>query len=713
MRNLLLFFIFILAATGFVADGAKIPDDNVLVGTKTAVEKGFEFNFGGSNTKLKILNDSDKTLNYDHNAFAIGDGSSANAKKLIFNGFSGAALEVDNYILDWNQNQFNVGDGTASDKKIYWNYGSLDKYIGYNSSTGKAVFNNGTGEEVMGSGSGGGGASGGINFLANPSFEDVGSPIASWSNTGGSLSQETHAYGRTGNLRYALFTASGSGEYIESSLATVSSDVNGGCMADFKYNQGDTAFDYQVLNASSDVVSTGSVGDLTEFLKAPTVTFPCAAGEQFKLKIISTGAGTIEVDEAYLGSNKGFIDFDGKTIFSAQVNGTVSPSTVSNEAPSDWISGGCARNSTGNYTCSTAPGLFTSPLNCGCSFSGTGAVTCAAGNYALDGSSFDVYMYNTVPSAYNGLFNIYCQAGALDAAKSLPAWSPEQADFFISANIGGAIMSTSVTSSPLTLSSGALTMEVNSGSAKITCSSTNPATGTTCATGNEVVGLVVNIPMAGKYKYCFAFPFGGGVNSFRLAETGLSNETIIQQGKGYAGNPLTDGQYSVRLCDYLTFDSVGEKAVRLFYESASSGALYADRSASGYERDINITVELVGHNVSRPIIQNMVDTTIKKGIRIESCNVSNLAAPSSDCASWIDSGSFYNSYNIQLDIRAGVFSKVLSCVAGSYQGVADQTGGYPIYAANRYFDTTKFQYALYNGSTIFQGPSQVICIGER
>ena len=77
-------------------------------------------------------------------------------------------------------------------------------------------------------------------------------------------------------------------------------------MADIKYIQGDNVFILKVIDQVPADISTGILSDLTEWIKGPTQAFNCPT--QGKLRIESTAAGTIDFDDAYLGSNKGFID---------------------------------------------------------------------------------------------------------------------------------------------------------------------------------------------------------------------------------------------------------------------------------------------------------------------------------------------------------------------------------------------------------------------
>tara|TARA_Y100000310_G_scaffold243676_1_gene248255 strand:- start:23633 stop:25807 length:2175 start_codon:yes stop_codon:yes gene_type:complete len=200
--------------------------------------------------------------------------------------------------------ELNLGKpGSFSDKVI--NLGPTRK-IRSNETLGVLEFSNDDGAlwKKIGSGSGSGG-DGGVNSLSafNPSFEDG---LTNWTTSGGTLTQEDFTNGIEGDTKFARYVATGAGQYVETTLVTVSDKIGFGCMADLRYFQGDNAFTYAALDSSNNLLSSGDIADLNDgWLKAPTITFRCPdAGETYKLRITSTGAGTIDFDQAYLGSNK-------------------------------------------------------------------------------------------------------------------------------------------------------------------------------------------------------------------------------------------------------------------------------------------------------------------------------------------------------------------------------------------------------------------------
>ncbi len=560
-----------------------------------------------------------------------------------------------------------VGENATSDFTILHKDGG---YLKKEGSQGNWFFSdNGTVEKKFGTGSGSG--STGVNFLLNSGFEDAGTPLLNWTNSGGTLTQETHTNGREGNLKFARFVATVAGQYFESDAITISDDVNGGCMADFKYNQGDNAFDYKVLKSPyadpADVISSGTVSDLTEFIKVPTIVFPCAGGDLLKLRVVSTGAGTIDADEAYSGSNKGFVDGQGLSIRSAKIS---SAGVVTDEHGGDWISGSCVNSGTAgsNLTC-TLSNPTLSPMNCAISNTSP----------AYNGNIVNVITTNT-DLFYTGWSDatsspkastVVCHLSELDVPTQ-EAYSPEQADFFIDVNIGGAAVSAPVAASPKEIVNAGLDMVLNKGSAKIPCSTTNVSSGLTCSSGSESLGVVFTAPVAGGYKICMNVPKDNSPSSsagFRMVETLDGSQSVIHTSTNMASILAANG--NINFCGLFNFSAVGEKVIRLFLENDVAFNLRLDRTAAAYERDMNITVELVSHNVSRPIIQNMVSTGVGSGVKTESCTILNTGSVSAEndsglCSSWIDILTLRSTGSVRIQFLTGTFSSKPVCDIVAY-----------------------------------------------
>lgn len=532
-----------------------------------------------------------------------------------------------------------VGKEAANDFTILHKDGGYIKKTG---SQGDWFFStDGVLEKKIGSGSGAGGA-GGINLLLNNGFEDG---LTNWTTSGGTLTQEDHVNSREGNLKFGRFVSTLAAQYVESDAVTISDDISAGCMADFKYSQGDNAFDYKVLKSPyvdpADVVSSGSVSDLTEFVKAPTITFPCDKGSQYKLRVTSTGAGTIDIDDLYLGSNKGFVDGESLNIMSA--NSDVS-GNISNETR-DFIQGNAVLSDTSLYTITFTPSYFTVKPNCqvtarnGVGNSNSVKIESLSASGMVVRGSFSSASVTFNKQATD--FEISCEKVGVDRSQTQEAFTPEQANFLIDVNIGGSNISLGNTSgSKSNITSAGLDMVISKGAAKMTCNGSEVASGLTCS-GSEAVGVHFNAPVAGRYKACATFVHNSsGTHSFRLVETPINANTITEQGNSLWLNQNPDVAGG-RICSFFDFSSAGDRAVRLFYMGNTTGTVYADRESTlGFDQDINMTVELVNHNVSRPIIQNMVDTSEEK-VSVDRCAIRiasttpTIDTAFSTCSPWL------------------------------------------------------------------------------
>lgn len=689
MKKILILFLFI-TVTAF---GQEIPfkpqkDEMILGKGANAIDKSIQFDVGDGGTNPKIIVDETlKDFDFNKNVKVTGD-MSATGNVLGVNGtFTGP---VSGTTGTFTGDNFTVGDGTDTAKKFIFDIGSgaSNPFFKWDSVGSSLLFSNdGTIEKKIGSGSGAGGG-GGILLIENVSFEDLDAGAAvflNWTNTGGTLTQEAYTNGSEGNLNFARFVASGVGQFVESDLITVPSNINGGCMAGFLYNQGDNSFEYKVLDSGNNDISVGFFSDLTSFQEAPIITLPCKDGEQYKLRVISTAAGTIDLDNAYLGSNKGFIASSTvekltEKILSADYSAT-------GDAPdltfTNLIIGRKYRINGQVWINSFSSSTVGVNFRGGALATGTihGAVTFHNGNASsisnMHGVSFSFVADSTnlytnrfgpaTPIHGNGTkAQTYLQLTELPESGQ-EAFTPEQADFFIDVNIGGGNVTLSTTAVPLIPENSSLDMVLNRGSSKIPCSGGNTSTGLTCSSGLEQVGVVFNAPRSGDYEVCMSVIANSiSAVAFRLVETNSNSDTIIQTGNNLSASSVIQDQKNI--CEVFQFSSTGEKTVKLAYELISSGNIIADRNASEYERDMHITVKLVSHNVSRPIIQNMVDTGVASGIRKESCKINNNGTATIDtltglCESWIESVTRTGIGIVSTIYKVGIFSSKPSCIS--------------------------------------------------
>lgn len=154
----------------------------------------------------------------------------------------------------------------------------------------------------------------------------------------------------------------------------------------------------------------------------------------------------------------------------------------------------------------------------------------------------------------------------------------------------------------------------------IPCNSTNPPTGTTCAAGDEIIGVNFYLPKAQDIKVCAAFgaefSFSSSdraYGSYQIAETPSDSETILQDGKQFTSweigrdTGITGTNHHV--CGYFSMASAGRKTFRLFRKHAfaglSSALILADPDGNGINRNIHFTVEPLNEAMPTPVFDEL------------------------------------------------------------------------------------------------------------
>lgn len=591
----------------------------------------------------------------------VGKKSSASAKEIVFDTNDGTAnkkLSVDKITkkLSATSDEVIVGDGTATDKALTFNRGGSNAQLKWNETTDKLEFSNdGSTYKAIGSGSGTGG-SGGVNLLSNDSFEDaVGGSITDWSNTGGTFSQQTFTNGSEGNLKYARFIASGSGQYFESTAKAITSDTAGGCQADFKkYNTAtESAFKIEAMDTTGATIYASQTLSAGSWIKAPTISFQCpAAATLVKIRVTSLSAATIEVDRGYIGSNQNLVNTiaSNDTDWAACTFSTLAfqgLGTITNNSLQCKRKGGDLLMR-GKFTPGTLTGSearFLLPSNFGAITTSAAIATNEISNTIFRNSDGGNYIFTTIIQPSVNYFNLSkvltsgttsaqvpetgssFGAGLYDLVNlSIPingwtevrqqdvAVSNEQMNWYVDASIGGANVTATTASSYTELTNSSLDMVLNSGSAtaEIPCSGTNPSTGLTCAAGSEGLGIVFTPPMAGRYEVCAYFSSdaaGGGTVETQLIETPNNAQTLLQEGNTRMGHSNAISMASS--CAYFNFASTAKRTVRLMFEKdAGTYQVYADRSATVGQRDVHFTVTNVTFAQNRPILAEQKENEI-------------------------------------------------------------------------------------------------------
>lgn len=237
---------------------------------------------------------------------------------------------------------------------------------------------------------------------------------------------------------------------------------------------------------------------------------------------------------------------------------------------------------------------------------GTIVLAVSGNNYFQDGSIRDTTAEGGAGAADDG-FTLY--AASTLSSKSIRligrilisevtagAWAssptevtvspfPKNKFWMVSATIDGTNpdLGTSAVSSYTGITNTALTLTNNTGPsiipAKITCSSTNAPSGTTCSSGSEELGVSFTIPDPGTVMACAQFNHisrnasnGATSTSFQIVETPNSAQTITQSGvdtsrdQGSVNSGTLLMTIPHRLCSVIPFSTSGQKSIRLFYK---------------------------------------------------------------------------------------------------------------------------------------------------
>jgi len=626
------FFIIFLLMPSLIFAQATNPSDTLRIGqASSAADKGFIFNTndGPSNPKL-VVDKTTKALKFDQNTFQIGTGSAADktisfagvSKSFKYNNATGE-FELDDDLQVTGEVQTNIlrsrtGSEIAAESSVRMKQpmylGTGDVQI--RESGGFAEFSvDGAVFKKFGSGSGG--ASGGVNAIAsNPGFED--NVTTGWAVVGGSVTSQTYTSGLESNTKFSRFVASAGAQTYCTSVVPQPDFISGGCMADIRYNQGSGSFTYRAYSGGT-VLASGTFNAVTSWQKAPTLTFACpAAAASIKFCVESSGTGTIDLDDVYLGSNKGIIPSSSLNSMSARI--TSAGSVTSSDGEWSKYVSSVADTGIGGTTITFVAGKFTViPATLATvQTAGSTAKFCAIDTPTT--SSVVIYCSNDEGSQFDGNINVVITKQGADAVSFSEAVSPETAEWYFSGNIGGATVSggTVNQSSYVELTNAALDLVINPQStggatAKIACSGTNPPTGLTCAAGSESLGVVPNFPRAGKVRVCGAW--GQYVDldvnfTPQWTKTSTNAQTIIEEGgerPGWtvAASDNEGSQAPTRLCGVFTVSQGENQALRLMYEQTSSGNgadLQLDRAASSGQRDMAISVEYIDQQMAKPVL---------------------------------------------------------------------------------------------------------------
>jgi hypothetical protein len=307
-------------------------------------------------------------------------------------------------------------------------------------------------------------------------------------------------------------------------------------------------------------------------------------------------------------------------------------------------------------------------------------------------------------------------------------WRADAQIYGAAINLGSADISTYTE-----MTDAGLTVQQHPGSAPVgaVCQTTNSSVvgNLTCASGNEGVGLTFNIPKAGSYKACIAFPhyFSPGAignqisTTFQLVETPYNAQTILQEGHDKSMSAVVVNVASEQFifphknCGTFEFATAGQKTIRLMFEqdvtgSVGSNFILADQDAASGQRDIHMTVEAITAQSPAPILVNSVmspSTGPENIARVTTafCNSSPCTISSQNGAVSSVTRSATGTYAV--NFISGTFASSPTCVCSTISSTNNSwCQGY--YASN-----TFNAYALSSNVTNADEGIQVMCMGPK
>jgi hypothetical protein len=477
---------------------------------------------------------------------------------------------------------------------------------------------------------------GNTNLLANPGFEHS-TFSTGWTASGGTSAVGTGSDVGTGVKSYS-WDASATSQTLTSAAVTIPAGLyltNGEVSCIFKT----TATDYLLqAHDGTNLLAERTIPASANFARV-TLNFPMPSSGTIALRVASaSNAAAIILDDCYLGPARnigtvaqatfvGTVRVDGANLNNTSVSGGNNFGTINNAAAgtvSYTVSGPLTApttNRAGFTYVNMPPGRYV------ISVVGAMGKTFSAGGYCqyrlTDGTNTTEIVsaanggsaVTQIPSWQAELtyttsatreINIQvaqdvagdCYAPAAATLGPITIYvtrfptreeqvlRPDQVAWRVDANIGSpgsnnVNLGLSDVTSYTGMTNGTLALTNNTGagviSAQIPCSGTNPPTGTTCAAGDESVGVSFDLPSAGEVVACVSFSHfiqtgasGSLVTTFQIVETPNNAQNILQEGKSRIsdinGNQNTTIGLPFRVCGNFSFTSAGQKTLRLMYE---------------------------------------------------------------------------------------------------------------------------------------------------
>ena len=654
-------------------------------------------------------------------------------------------------------NTFRIGDKTGSNIKIQMGEGELS----WNDTTSKMQFSNDSGVSSKDIGAGAGGGSG-INLLAESNFDfETGDPPVDWTESAGTFIADV---GTGFDLQSGSWDAAAAANTLDSALVVVPDGLEDrDCNATIQFNYASGSggdYKFQVLDSGANVLAEKDLSVTTKWVK-DVLMFTCPDSDSIRIRITSTvNGGIILLDNATLGKTD-FVDISQtELVFSGhfekatdcawfRTGTSFADFPVDTDCPAISV-GFSSQAIDGTDTdlpqikfIGMRPGVyFATVIHSQSNAAGetavyrleiTGDTTILDrpvwGQITVSGDNTHTTGFLTFRVNTTGEVILKMQGRATSGSvvinnkndtatltfkvvkypdQSAEAITLETIGEHWDVNIGGVspdLGNATIGSYVETIASGLdMVINNNSKSAEIPCSLTTASTGLTCS-GDESLGIVIDISTTGRYKACFEFSSLIQItadasittmrNTFQVIETPNNAQTLLQLGNTRvtygskqiqtSGSALIEAQTHI-VCGQFVFTSTGQKTLRLMRTAllANTGAnvtlnqLHIDRNANLGDHDLHITVDKMDQNFPTPAFTDLTNSLTGKlnVFNGEEYNVGAVTLNSSfsvvtEMGNWISSVDDNGTGDLTVNVIVGFSSVNLICFCTTFATAAN------------------------------------------
>lgn len=515
-----------------------------------------------------------------------------------------------------------------------------------------------------------------VNIHPNPGFEQG---KRGFSITGaGTFTIDTATQGL--GKASGVWDPSASGEFFQTVQIAIPEGLKGRtCGISFDYKHTGSDIKAQIYDGTSNLMEV-DLPESTSWVGYDSLIITCPSSGTIGLRLESTAdAAAVNLDAIVVGRPSNIGSLSPQDTFSAEISST---GVVSGENL-DWIVGNCSLAAS-VYTCTVNASIFQSKPNCSATAVANPAVNRNA-LYDSSSSSTATVVFRTERTdtgvAIDNPLSVTCHDPG--SAASQEFLTVETSGQFWAGNIHGAnpsLGTVSVASYSLITDAGLqLDKLANSAPVQIGCASGTAPSGTTCSS-DEAIAFAPTVSKKGDYMACFALTHnlnksaagGGAYAAFTVAETGLTDAVIAQQGAKVTGG-TTDidiqTEMSHHVCGILDFSTAGKKMVRLMYEqdatNVSSSLVAADRDVSRGQRDVYFYMYPLNENKPAALvtaIRRKMDAGANDLVTY-TARITNSGTPtvSRQDGTWIDSMTDNATGDSTLNLSSDAFSTAPNC----------------------------------------------------